>query len=58
MRFVIRTLAQISLFFTCFLPLGTFLNDLLESVVKHGLTRPGAIDVAAFLATLSATAAI
>ncbi len=57
-RFIIRMLAQISLFFTCFLPLGTFLNDILENVVKNGVTRPGLIDVAAFVATLSATAAI
>lgn len=34
-RLVLRTFAQISLFFTCFLPLGSFLGNLLEHLVKN-----------------------
>lgn len=51
-------MAQIWLFFTCFLPLGNMLGGAYEHVLKNGLSIPGFIDFAAFLATLSATAAI
>lgn len=57
-RTSLRILAQISLVFTCFLPLIAFMGHSVGIIFKHGVSWPEPIDAAAFIAAALGSAAL
>ncbi len=58
LRPALRTVAQISLAFTGFFPSITFMGSIAETVFRNGFSIPHAVDAVAFVAAISASAAL